>query len=520
MKIFCSILFTCFIYCILTAQDSIPQNGYTVLKYPSGKKSGEGIMQNGKPEGIWKAYYENGALKSEGKKTAGITDSVWNFYSPEGLLKSTIEYAVGEKNGISKTFDKNGNLIVEEQFSADRKEGVSKWFFTKSRIQKEITFIGGKEQGRGIEYDSTGLIITLLDYTNGVLVKRIPVNRTDRQERKTGLWVELHPNKSIALETNWTGGLKNGYQKQYDIKGNLLKIERYIDGVLQNQPEDAPPPPIKKRYFENGRVRNSGPYTSEGKPTGQHLTFDTSGVAIFSEVWMNGMLMAKGAVDSSFRKQGPWEEYYLGGVLKSKGSYLNDFRTGEWNYYFMEGQKEQTGNYKNGKPDGNWRWFYESGKTLREEKYRFGKLDGYATDYASNGDTLAYGEFVDGEREGDWFFRQGNMLIKGKFVAGEFDGEWSHVYPDGKVSFKGSFTQGLPAGKHQAFRLDGKILWEGKYSGGKRDGFWKHYNEDGLVDLVVEYKDGIEQGYNGVKISPAFDPIDYENLLDYHWFRF
>jgi antitoxin component YwqK of YwqJK toxin-antitoxin module len=78
----------------------------------------------------------------------------------------------------------------------------------------------------------------------------------------------------------------------------------------------------------------------------------------------------------------------------------------------------------------------------------------------------------------------------------------------------------VPSGKHQAFRLEGKILWEGKYSGGKRDGFWKHYDEDGLVDLVVEYKDGIEQGYNGVKISPEFEPIDYENLLDYHWFRF
>ena len=138
MKIFCSILFSCCAYGILMAQDSIPQNGYTILKYPSGKKSGEGIMQNGKPEGIWKAYYENGALKSEGKKTAGITDSVWNFYSAEGLLKSSIEYATGQKNGTSKTYDKNGNLMAEEQFAIDKKDGLSKWFFTKSRIQKEI----------------------------------------------------------------------------------------------------------------------------------------------------------------------------------------------------------------------------------------------------------------------------------------------------------------------------------------------------------------------------------------------
>lgn len=520
MKIASSILFSLFLSCILIAQDSIPANGYSLLYYSSGKKSGEGRMQNGKPEGIWKAYYENGALKSIGKKTAGITDSVWNFYSSEGLLKSSIEYAAGKKNGSSKNYDKNGNLMAEELFVADKKEGLSKWFFTKGRIQKEVNFSGGKEQGRAIEYDTTGRIITLFDYTNGALVKRIPVNRTDRQGRNAGIWVELHQNYAIAQETSWAGGLKNGYQKHYDTKGNLLKIERFIEGVLQNQPEDAPPPPIKKRYYDNGKVRTSGPYTNEGKPTGQHLYFDTSGVATFSEVWSDGMLLAKGEVDSSFRKQGVWEEFYPGGLKKSKGNYLDDARIGEWNYFYLDGQKEQTGSYKNGKPDGNWRWFYESGKTLREEKYRFGKLDGFATDYAANGDTLAFGEFVDGEREGDWCFRQGNVTLKGKFVAGEFDGEWTHTYPDGKTSFMGNFSQGVPSGKHQAFRLDGKLLWEGKYSGGKRDGFWKHYNEDGLVDLVVEYKDGIEQGYNGVTISSAFDPIDYENLLDYHWFRF
>jgi antitoxin component YwqK of YwqJK toxin-antitoxin module len=520
MRIFLAILFFIFLSYSISAQDSIPRNGFTILKYPSGKKSGEGFMQNGKPEGIWKAYYENGALKSEGRKTAGITDSVWNFYSLDGILKSSIEYAKGIKNGVTRTYDVNGNLVSEEQFSADKKEGLSKWFYKKNRLQKELFYSEGKEQGRGIEYDTTGQTITLLDYTNGVLVKRTPVNRTDRQERKSGMWVELYPNKSISIEASWSAGLKNGYQKQYDVKGNLLKIERYIDGVLQNQPEDAPPPPIKKRYFENGKVRTSGPYTNDGKPTGQHVNFDTSGTAIFSEIWLNGILISKGAIDSSFRKQGPWEEYYPDGTLKSKGSYLNDVKTGEWNYFFQEGQKEQIGGYKNGKPDGNWRWFYESGKTLREEKYRFGKLDGYATDYSINGDTLAFGEFVDGEREGNWFFRQGNVLIKGRFVAGEFDGEWTHFYLDSKISFKGGFNQGVPSGKHQAFRADGKLLWEGKYNGGKRDGFWKHYDDEGLIDLVVEYKDGIEQGYNGVKITPAFDPIDYENLLDYHWFRF
>ena len=520
MHLLRSLLVALIIPAFVVAQDSIPINGYAILKYPSGRKSGEGMMENGKPQGVWKAYYESGALKSEGQKKAGVTDSIWNFYTSDGFLKTSIEYSMGQRSGTSKSFDNKGNLITEDRFLADKKEGICKWYFAKNRLQKEIPFSNGKEQGRGLEYDSTGQIIALFDYTNGVLVKRIPVNRTDKQARKAGLWVELHPSLAIAKEMNYTAGLKNGFEKQYDAKSNLLKIERYIDGVLQNQPEDAPPPPIKKRYYENGRVRTSGPFTNDGKPTGQHIAYDTSGLPTTSEIWLSGVLISKGAVDSSYRKQGLWEEFYPDGASKSKGIYLNDQRSGEWNFYFQNGQKEQTGAFKNGKPDGNWRWFYESGKLLREEKYRFGKLDGYSLDYSTNEDTLAFGEFVDGEREGPWFFRQGNVKIAGKFVAGEFDGEWMHRFADGVVSFKGSFTQGIPSGKHESFRSNGKLLWEGKYSNGKRDGYWKLYDEEGLLDLVVEYKDGIEKGYNGVKIIPEFDSVDYENLLDYHWFRF
>ena len=58
------LLFAIFFSVQLTAQDSLVQNGYVTLKFPGGKKSGEGFMKEGKPEGLWKAYYETGTSTS------------------------------------------------------------------------------------------------------------------------------------------------------------------------------------------------------------------------------------------------------------------------------------------------------------------------------------------------------------------------------------------------------------------------------------------------------------------------
>ena len=488
--------------------------------YESGKVSSEGYMKDGVPNGIWTSYHENGALKSLGLKRKGISDSVWNFYTLEGTLKTAITYSNGKKNGTRKEFSTNGNLIAEEAFLDDQKNGLSRQYFLNGKTNIEVPFLLGKEHGKAREYDSLGMVITMLEYEKGVMVKRKPVNRYDKLNKRAGQWVELYDDGSIKKEVYWQNGLKNGYLKEYDPKGNLTKLERYVDDVLQKEKEDQPPPPLKKRYHANGKVSTSGPFTSDGKKTGQHIEFDTLGIPKTTEFWQNGILLSKGMLDTAYRKQGVWEEYYPTGDIKSKGAYIDDLREGNWSYFFPGGATEQTGAYKAGRPDGVWNWFYENGKLLRKESYKNGRESGYSYEATENGDTLAYGEFVQGRREGPWIFKQGNHRIVGGFTDDLMDGTWKHFFPDGKPSFEGSFSQGVPFGKHKAYRNDGALYWEGSYLNGNREGYWKMYDTDGLIYLVIAYENGIEKSYDGVKIHPPFDAVDYELLLEHNVFKY
>lgn len=514
------LLFAIFFAAQLTAQDSLVQNGYVTLKFPGGKRSGEGLMKDGKPEGLWKAFYESGAIKSEGFKKNGISDSLWKFYNEEGLLKTSIEYKNGKKFGLRRDYSLEGNLVTQEAFENDLKSGESTRFFKNKNPQTIIPFVEGKEEGRGVEYDSLGLVINLFDYKKGVLISRKIVNRTDKQNRKTGAWVDVYPDFTIKQETTYQGGLKNGYLKSYDKRGNLILVERYVDDVLQQLAEDAKPPEIRKSYSPNGIIKRSGPIAPDGKLTGQQLFFDDQGMPSTAEYWSNGILIASGRLDSMYRKQGIWKEFYPSKELKSEGSYLDDQRNGAWTFFYANGKTEQKGNFKKGKPDGKWLWYYESGKLLREENYRSGKEDGLMFELSESGDTLATGEYLEGDREGVWMFKQGEQTIRGKFVAGLMDGEWKHTYPKGSTAFSGSFRNGKAEGKHQAFRSTGKLYWEGKYIDGKRVGFWRSFDTDGILYLTVEYRDGIEIGYDGVKIKPEFEPADYEYLLQESTIKF
>lgn len=134
-------------------------------------------------------------------------------------------------------------------------------------------------------------------------------------------------------------------------------------------------------------------------------------------------------------------------------------------------------------------------------------------EWDAQGDTLSFGEWIDGNREGSWFFRQGNLRIEGRFREGLMDSIWTHRYPNGVLAFRGLFRNGLAEGRHEAFGTDGRLYWEGRYSAGKRVGAWRMFDEEGLVFLRVEYKDGIEVAYEGVPIRPAFESVDYELLL-------
>lgn len=76
--------------------------------------------KEGKPDGIWKQYYESGQLKSETPFKEGIPDKVIKQYYENGQLKSEVTYKDGQPDGQGKKYYENGQLESEETY----KEGV------------------------------------------------------------------------------------------------------------------------------------------------------------------------------------------------------------------------------------------------------------------------------------------------------------------------------------------------------------------------------------------------------------
>jgi antitoxin component YwqK of YwqJK toxin-antitoxin module len=83
---------------------------------------------------------------------------------------------------------------------------------------------------------------------------------------------------------------------------------------------------------------------------------------------------------------------------------------------------------------------------------------------------ITKGEYFDGEKEGEWFYELNDHQEKGKYRYGERNGYWEHRFPEGKVSFEGSYVDGAPQGKHKYYSEDGYLIKEENYSFGQKDG--------------------------------------------------
>ncbi len=474
----------------------------TVYYYEGGQKSSEGFLRNGRPDGYWKSYYRNGKLKAEGNRKDFELNGPWIFYDRDGQKTSLINYQAGTKEGLSYLYQE-GKLSKIDEYHEGKLDGVSRYFFPDSTLKKEVPFEAGKESGQGYEYDpSDGRVITLLEFKNGSLTRKQNVNRYDDQEQKQGLWVNFHKNRKIAKEGPYLNDLKNGYWKYYTSEGDLIRVEKWVNGELQEGAAEVAKVEIKREiYPETGTLKFKGAYQN-GKPTGVHREYDKEGEVVASTIYDQGIKLFEGVVDAAGLKQGPWKHFYRSGELKAAGSYKDDLKVGQWKYYFRDSTIEQRGNYIRGKADGLWEWFYADGSTLREEEYRLGLEDGSSIEYNDTGAVVAKGEYIDGYKEGKWEYTINDHKEIGSYFEGLRSGNWQHFYlSNGQIRFEGAYENGQPNGTHSYYYDNGQVKRRGNYQGGIKEGIWEFFEKNGERTVTIEYENGEEIRYNGEKID-------------------
>jgi antitoxin component YwqK of YwqJK toxin-antitoxin module len=474
----------CFSLLMLWASLGSAQTEYKVFKYPNDSVASEGTMRDGKPDGYWKTYYENGVLKSEGNRKNFLLDGLWVFYSEEGDTTLAVTYQNDLKNGPRKVY--LSDEIQEDTFLNDIKSGVSRRFDKKYHLLQLIPIKNGYEQGISPVFDTTGRLIKIITYKRGFVNTREILNRFDAQGRKHGYWKEFYDNFELKSEIYYKHGLRNGYYKAYDEKGNLTVIKKYVNDVEEIIERETTPLQMQHEYYPNGRVKREASFRG-GKREGTWREFDENGNVINSQIYQNGRLVQSGIMDTDGTRRGEWVELYPDSTLRSQGLFINGKRSGEWKFYFPGEHLEQVGRYKDGKLDGTWTWYDMSGKIQKQEDFFNDVPEGKYIEYDEHGKVIAEGSYFDGMKSGKWKEQSGEVFSEGEYRNDQQVGEWVSYYPNGKIAFKGSFKGGYPDGEHRYYYPNGKLREIQNYSGGIRNGIWKKFLDTGELFLEEKY---------------------------------
>ncbi len=481
-------------------------NGYNVFYYPEGSKSSEGTLKDGKPDGYWKTYFPSGVLKSEGNRKNFLLDSVWIFYNDKAQKTEMINYLYGKKNGYYSKFE-NDTLLSKEMYLNDIQQGMSYYYYKSGKVYQEINYKDGSRQGDAKEYSEDGTLIAIYEYRYGNIVDRERLNRLDDDGKKNGIWKEFYSNGNVKSEVTYEHGVIDGYLKEYEENGKIIKSERYLKGelvVVSSETDDAEEKvEIKTEYYTSGQKKSSGSFSEKNIPVGIHKTYKEDGTILSSETYDEvGIKLADGKVSDEGIKSGAWIYYYPSGKIKSKGEYKSDKKTGAWKYFYEDGTTEQSGTYVNDKPQGEWIWYYESGKVLRQEYFVNGLEDGLVFELTELGDTIFKGNYYSGQKQGKWFYKIGDDYSEGEYKFGQKDGIWnSYYYPAMVLKSTGRFLQGLEHEKFKYYYPSGKIYEEGEFLTGKKNESWRTYDENGYVILTLEYNMGELEKVDGVNVD-------------------
>lgn len=533
-RIYYSLLVLVLLSFSYSAQNTNP-NGYNKFYHDNGKISSEGTMRDGKPDGYWKNYHRNGKLKIEGNRRNFLLDSTWKFYDEKGRLSKSVNYREGKKNGVTVNYDTLQKIISTELYVNDVKDGLARTFYKTGKTKTTVPWLKGKMEGTAYEYSQDSLVTGISIYKGGILQSFEKINQRDEEQRKQGIWKEFYDNMEVKREQKFNDDSLDGYVKDYDPKGNLLATKKFNNGKrILNAPEIANVE-IYREVYDDNTLKYEGVY-SDSVPIGTHYKYiqklrcdsslflkedSTSRIPIYINKlvcrnvpvpdsaieYFDGVVVARGAVDSIRQRIGIWSEYHATGEFKGRGVYKEGNRTGDWEFFYASGKLEQKGRYdKKGRMQGVWKWFYESGKLWREENYLNGKREGQLTDYDEEGKIILQGNFSDNRKEGLWNYESPDYLEAGNYSNDEPDSLWKSWYMPGKIKrFEGRFQAGEPVGLHMAWHPTGEKMYVGSYINGMKDGDWKYYDEMGYNYLTVTYKMDIEVKWQGDKIRPTYE---------------
>ena len=204
-------------------------------------------------------------------------------------------------------------------------------------------------------------------------------------------------------------------------------------------------------------------------PNGMHLSpdFPTDGLdGPYEEYYENGQLKTKGTIRDG-EVEGRWEEYYANGRLMTKGTIKDGEPDGPYEHYYENGRLMTKGTMKDGEEEGRWEEYDENGELMTKRTYRAGGYDGPSERYDENGQLQLKSTYKDGVVDGrtEEYYENGRLKTKGTYRDGYLDGPWEEYYENGRLKTRGTYKDGDRTGGWEEYYENGQLRMKRTYNG-------------------------------------------------------
>ena len=192
------------------------------------------------------------------------------------------------------------------------------------------------------------LALLLFLLTGNLVLSAQDCNKTDKQGRRQGLWMDFYANGQKRYEGTFKNDRCTGEFKYYDEQGNLKAANTF-----DRSGEKA----LNKTYDPNGTMIATGYYVNRKKDGEWRYFSRENGKLILVEENKDGKV------------QGNSTAYFENGVVMMERQFVNDQPEGHAKVYYPSGALKEEGDYHLGNKTGIWKTYSEEGDVISSDNY-------------------------------------------------------------------------------------------------------------------------------------------------------
>ena len=224
-------------------QTNIPFSGESIGRV-------QGIIKEGKFDGIVNFYFKNGSLQKVVNYQSGKIEGVEEVYFENGNLKQINNYTGGKKNGMHQEFFGSGQLNYEANYVNDMLEGEAVYYFKSGKVSVTSSFKNNERDGEQIIYwdnDNDKQVQSKTTWSEGKQVGPFETYSEDgilltkgtnnggswEKPCYDGLYEEYRSDGSLLKKLSYENCIKTGTQEFFYDDGSLWKTELCTNGICE-----------------------------------------------------------------------------------------------------------------------------------------------------------------------------------------------------------------------------------------------------------------------------------------------